>query len=528
MPFGCIFVPDFPVAAIVRAEPRLCSRPVAALDGKPPLQKVVSVNEEARRQGVFLRMTKLQAELCESVILRDRSELQESAAHGALLDCARSFSPRVENVAPDTVLLDLSGLETLFGPLSNSARETSLRALSVRLETNVDVAANLEAELRAARGFSSITVVPQGKEAELLGSLPVEVLFADEADRDKAAEILKTFERWGIRRFRDLAALPDVDLSERLGQFGIELQRKARGVSTRTLASSDWPQLFEEAIELEYPLVLLEPLAFALNRMLEQLCARLQGCALAAQELHLQLTLETGNLPRLLSHSSLLNDEATKDTKHGNDEVFKRTIHLPVPLLDPNTFLKLLQLDLKAHPPGAPVKKIVLRIEPAKPRIAQSGFFQPTSPEPEKLELTLARISAIVGEARAGSPQLLNTHRRGAFEMKHFTPPVPKKDNGSAPQDFVTAFRIFRPPVAVRVNHQNGTPSYLIATKSGHISGNVLWAAGPWRSSGDWWERDAWIRDEWDIALRDESVLALYRLVHDLVEGTWMVEGSYD
>jgi protein ImuB len=58
--------------------------------------------------------------------------------------------------------------------------------------------------------------------------------------------------------------------------------------------------------------------------------------------------------------------------------------------------------------------------------------------------------------------------------------------------------------------------------------GEVLWAAGPWRASGDWWEKEGWARDEWDIALQGESGVMLYRLVHDRLNGQWLVEGSYD
>jgi protein ImuB len=305
-----------------------------------------------------------------------------------------------------------------------------------------------------------------------------------------------------------LAQLPEVALSERLGQYGLELQQKARGTRARTLVPTDPPWIFEEALELDFPLVLLEPLAFALQRMLEQLCARLEARALAAQELRLELALENGR-----------NDARA---------CFQRTIYLPVPLLDVKTFLKLLQLDLNAHPPGAPVKKVSLRIEPAKPRPAQDGLFLPASPQPEKLELTLAKINAIVGEGRAGSPALLDTHRAQAFDIRPFTPSTIKAGYVSPPQDLVTALRIFRPPILARVSYANGKLTHVVAQEKHRISGTVLWAAGPWRSSGDWWEQDSWMHDEWDIALEEKNGIVLYRLIHDLISGKWLLQGTYD
>ncbi|HZQ19490.1 MAG TPA: DNA polymerase Y family protein, partial [Terriglobales bacterium] len=262
MSFACIFVPNFPVAAILRAEPELRSHPVAVLEGKAPLEKVWALNEEARHAGICEGMTKLQAELCDEVRLRGHSELQESAAHQALLDCAQSFSPRVEDFARDTLLLDLSGLDKLFGSLPKIAREILRRASEMELEINIAVASTLESALLAAHGFSGVTVIPNGKEAEILGSLPVEILFSDQSNSEEKEEFLKTFHRWGIHKFRDLAALPEIALTERLGQAGLDFQRKARGLGTRNLVPSDPPLVFEEAIELEYPIVLLEPLAF--------------------------------------------------------------------------------------------------------------------------------------------------------------------------------------------------------------------------------------------------------------------------
>jgi protein ImuB len=205
-------------------------------------------------------------------------------------------------------------------------------------------------------------------------------------------------------------------------------------------------------------------------------------------------------------------------------------------MLDSVTFLKLLQLDLKSNPPGAPVIKVRLQMQPAKPRPSQNGLFVPSSPEAEKLELTLARISSVVGEGCVGSPELLDTHRREAFEIRHFAPSLANIAETREPRNLVTALRIFRPAVMVVVVHEGGRPAHVSSQErarfyesdSRQIDGEVLWAAGPWRSSGDWWEEDAWVRDEWDIAVQEKDEIALYRLVHDLVGGEWMVEGSYD
>src|SRR4051794_30924288 len=174
--FACIFVPDFPVEALLRAEPELRAQAVAALEGKPPVQTIFALNEKARRAGIATGMTRLQAEACSDLELRPRSLLQEAAAHAALLDCAQSFSPRVEDVGCDCVLMDLDGLESLFGPLPKIACEVARRASILGLEANVAVAFNPDTAILAAHGFSGVVVIPEGKEAEQSGCLPLKVL----------------------------------------------------------------------------------------------------------------------------------------------------------------------------------------------------------------------------------------------------------------------------------------------------------------------------------------------------------------
>jgi protein ImuB len=534
MPYACIFVPDFPVEALLRNQPSLRSQPLAVLEEKPPLQKVFAVNENARRAGIAPGMTKLQIEAGTDLAFRTRSALQEAAAHAALLDCAQSFSPRVEDAAPDTIVLDLLGMELLFGALPKIAHDLARRAWDLGLTANVAVAANPDTAVLAARGFRGVTVIPQGEESERLGNLPVELLLAEQ----EAEQFLEMFHRWGIRNLRDLAALPDVPLSERLGQRGVHLQKLARGEISRTLVATEPPLVFEEAIELEYPLTLLEPLAFLLSQLLDHLCSRLATRALATQELRLELELageyrEEESLGTDCVKMGPGTDAFARPHRAPTRQRFHRTLRLPLPLLDSKTFLKLLQLDLKAHPPGAPIMKILLSAEPVRPRPGQSGLFLPPSPEPEKLELTLARIAGIVGEDKVGSLEIMDSHRPHGFRMQHFAP-----NNSSSPQrcgefadsfdHLVTALRIFRPPAAVTVTLREGTPTFISCLKRKETRGEVLWAAGPWRSSGDWWAQEGWARDEWDIAVQEETSIGLYRLVRDLLGGRWLLEGTYD
>ena len=591
MPFACIYVPDFAVEAVVRAEPGLREQAVAVLAGKPPLVKIFAVNDQARDRGMEPGMTKLQAESCPGAVLRPRSLLAEAAAHAALLDGAQSFSPRVEDTAPDTIILDLAGLERLFGAPAQMARDLARRVCDLGMEANVAVAANADAAMHAARGFPGVTVIPPGKEDERLGDLPVDVLLAgfrsqesgvgsqrkagSNADQDRALKILETLDRWGVRNFRTLAALPEVALSERLGQEGLRLQRMARGATQRALVLTEAALSFEEAVELEYPVALLEPLAFILNRLLEQLCARLSARALATNELRLRLQLdasggeETPDSPQRHGDTERINNlkiedcrlkaqQATSSPRINADErgfnrqssrnskletgnftdhwplttdhyIYARALHLPVPMLNAKTFLKLWQLELQAHPPCAPVSKIWLEAEPVRPRAAQAGLFLPLAPEPEKLELTLARLAGVVGEGRAGSPEILDTHRPEGFRLRRFAPAVPAHDRQwletSAP---LTALRLFRPPLRASVLLHAGAPVRITSAIQPEVRGEIVWAAGPWRASGEWWKENTWGREEWDIILQNETGAALYRLYRDTASGQWFVEGTYD
>jgi protein ImuB len=187
---------------------------------------------------------------------------------------------------------------------------------------------------------------------------------------------------------------------------------------------------------------------------------------------------------------------------------------------DPPAFLKLLQLELDARPPQSPVVKIRLALEPVKPRTQQQGLFLPVSPEPERLEITLARLMNLLGADNVGSPRIRNTHRPDSFQMERFSILARPPAESVPPARLI--LRRFRPLKHAQVILNNQRPARI---SSMQISGKVATCAGPWRTSGEWWLPEPWDRDEWDIALTDGT---LYRIHEDRRTGRWFLEGNYD
>jgi protein ImuB len=192
--------------------------------------------------------------------------------------------------------------------------------------------------------------------------------------------------------------------------------------------------------------------------------------------------------------------------------------------------LKLLQLYLEAHPPPGPILAFSLDLEAVEPRRLQGGFFLPPAPQPDKLQITLSRIAAMVGENNVGTPALMNTHRPDAFTMGSLPPesgaayPAPFSSDVAAAQHTTLrlAMRMFRPALHARVVTNDWRPKHVQAAG---VKGSVLELAGPWKTSGDWWTTTAWNREEWDVALDDG---ALYRIYLQPENAQWYIHGIYD
>lgn len=441
---------------------------------------------------------------------------QPGAADRLLVRLARAFSPRIEPLGGGRVVLALDGLERLHGQSSAIGEALRRQAADRRLTVAVGIAATRVAAIVMAAARTGVTVVPLGSEAAWLAPLPLRALESlHEAgirgtDWERVVAACRTVRRWGLRTLGELAALPPGELFERLGSVGTMLQRLARGQDLRPLVSDRGAPRFEQSLELEWPIDRTEPLAFALTRVLEPLCDRLERHDRGVAVLHLRLRLVT---------------RAT----------YARSLELPMPVRDPQTLRALILLDLESHPPPAGIDEVTVAVEPSPAPVVQFSLLDRASPAPEALSTLLARLRGLMGESRCGAPVLPDSHRPGAMGMQAFwagpepavagvTSALGERTEGRA------AVRRFRVPLGASVRMSHGRPAS-VGVRGLGVGGRVVALAGPWRTSGEWWrdaageDRAHWNRDEWDVALADGGI---YRLSQDRDTGRWVVDGLVD
>jgi protein ImuB len=422
---------------------------------------------------------------------------------------ARAFSPRLQRHGPGCVVCDVSGLGRLLGDPPGIGAELWRACASVDKTGAVAIAPTQIAARVLAHAAAGLTVITRDP-AAALASVPIRVsrrmlLRGDPVD-PQIADAFEVFERWGLTTLGDLAALAADALSARLGRIGVRLRADALGLDRDPLVpDADVPR-FLERMELEWPIDGLEPLAFVLARLLEPLSLALERADRGAAAIRIDL--------RLVDR-----------TMH------TRLLQLPAAMRDPRVLRTLLTLDLEAHPPSAAVDIVTIEVDPAPARVLQYSLLERARPSVETLATLTARLSALVGESRAGAPALLDSHGPDAFEMRRFAPDARRAEADAIPEAIDGAvLRRFRPPIAVRVEVERGRPVRIALAPHRYRgrmpSGSVEQAAGPWRGSGDWWTQTArWDRDEWDVALSDGSVCRVFR-TRDT--GVWFLEAVVD
>jgi protein ImuB len=319
------------------------------------------------------------------------------------------------------------------------------------------------------------------------------------AARDRRSEIhqiLGILHKWGIHTLGQLAMLDKQQLGARLGPEAVRMWERANGQSNRVLKLIRPPESFEESFEFENEIETADPLLFMLRRFLEQLTIRLSGIYLVAKELTLRITFT-------------------------DKQIYERIFKIPQPTNDIDLLFRMLHTHLENFKSEHAIVAVALRAQPVKPVKEQFGLFEATLRNPNQLSETLARLTALLGADRVGTPILEETHRPDAFRMEPFTWNIAadiRLRRTTTKEKSPIALRRFRPAISGSI-----VTSENWHLQSEKIRGKIIKQRGPYLISGNWWDEKSWARAEWDLELESGALVRAHES-----EGTWKVDGMYD
>ena len=506
---ACLWVPDLPLCAAVRAEPQLAGAPLAVVQAGDLGGRAHVLCATPIAEGVEPGQTLAEARaICPSLVHRNASPERERAAAQAAVEAAGAVSPRFEEAAPGLVYLDAAGLSKLFGDDRAVARALVAAAERVGLRAAVGVAAGKSLALLAARaaapdltfevtrhglGGGAFRVVLPEEQAAFLAGLPLLAL-------DLSDELQQILRRFGLQTLGEVSRLPPGPLAARLGPEGAILWRLARGEDATALTPHPAPERFEEGEELEWDAQSIEPLLFLWKALLGRLEQRLRSRGLMARELLLRLRLA----------------DASWD---------ERAVDLAAPAREVAPLLQLLRLAVEGRPPESGVTAVRLCAVPVPEVLDQLPLFGPRGASPTQLAAAVGRLSALMGPDRVGQPVAPDRWTPFAAEVARFAPPPPPRaPEAPPPVDLELAARALRPPRTAEVRCDcAGTP--LLVIGEGALGGRVVASAGPWRTVAEWWTDAPLAVDSYDLEIAGGLLL---RASRELSSGSWWIEAIYD
>ncbi len=483
---------------MLRHRPELHDKPVVLLADTSAKATVVQLTGEARRAVVHTGMTATQAlARCADVTVLPRSTQAENSAQEALLQCAFNFSPFVEATAEGVCTLDLRGseIQQRFSEIDGWSRKVVGATALLGLRSQIGVAATPDLALLAARFARPIFHLTNAD--DFTRDLPV-------ASLDPSPQVAGILKRWGIHTVGQLVALGKENVAERLGPEALLLFKRAAPTEIRPLKMAFPPEVFAEAMEFQNEVETLEPLLFILRRFIEQLSRRIEMSYRVIRELKLTLMLSS-------------------------QTEYERTFHVPSPTRNVETLFRMVFAHLENVTTESAIVGLRLEAIPAHEDNHQFALFETSLRDPNHFFETIARLTAVLGPERVGTPVMGGSYRADDFKMERVkfqeleTEHLARKRKKTAARacsiKYGLALRRIRPPLPAEVELREERPVYL---SSARIRGKIEQAAGPWRTSGSWWERE-WLRDEWDIQTAAGRLCRIYEQ-----QGQWFLEGVFD
>ncbi|MDO9395488.1 MAG: DNA polymerase Y family protein, partial [Herbiconiux sp.] len=283
-----LWCPDWPVVASAKAEGVSPDAPLAVIEKG----LVYACSEAARAEGVRrgLRLREAQAR-CPGLIDIAHDPVLVNRAFEPLIAALEQMSPHVQMLRAGSCALRARGPARFYGGEHPAALAFLERFAELGVtDARVGVADGLFAADQAARlpGLDLIRIVPEGRSAEFLSGLPLQLL--------QEEELSALLWRLGIRTLGDFAALPADDVRARFGESGARAHARAAGVDPQRVTPRVPPEVRESVNVFEPPLERIDQIVFSIRAAADRFVDEMMRARLVCTELVVEIGTERGEV----------------------------------------------------------------------------------------------------------------------------------------------------------------------------------------------------------------------------------------
>lgn len=510
----CLYLPLLPIQSALQnhtLKPADLHQPIAFIQEIDRTKKIAWIDPRAAHRGLRQGMTCAEAQaVIPDLILLPHNPQHDADTLRSIAAWALRFSPLVEPLEPDTLLLDISGCQRLFGgdeTLLRRARRdlaaTSWGALSEHVPDTPWIHAVITETIGAACalawcGQTDPPVIPVGQIRDALHPLPVNTLRLPPT-------LINSLTTLGLTRISDLLALPRDALHHRFGDLLIRRLQEALGEIWEPL-NAFWPAEIPQATwQFEDPTHDLRAIDHIARRLLHTLVEAVVSQGLALRRVDCVLEFETGP-PRVVGVEL---SRASGQTHH---------------------IQSLLESSLHKTRPRIGVQSITLLARhTTRWRGRQGELFEPGGAgEDEALGCLVDRCIARLGRDAVVQAELRDDYQPEQayrYVPARLSTPSSSDEEAAAPSimDPVRPLRLFSRPQPIRVLAlvPDGPPTWFSHAGEAH---QVAWAVGPERIETGWWRGPDVRRDYFQIS--DEAGRE-YWVFRDDERGGWYVHGIF-
>jgi len=503
-----VWLPRFPTDRLIRKAGVTPDKPLVVSIKNDNALRIYASDRKAARLGLKTGMALADAramvpalEVAEADLPADRALLEKIA------DWCDRFTPLVALDPPNGLLLDVTGVEHLFGG-ERALCETVHMKLAAQGFIVQCALAGTAAAARALSHYAPGTIAPPGKEDETIANLPVAALQLGEP-------IAHGLKRAGLKTIGQVASRTRPELTARFGKEMVAHLDHALGKTERPVSPLRPLPDFMAEHRFADPITVQEVILSCLENLAQTLGGVLEKSGQGAREMTAVFFRADGAVRRLCVQMGA----PTRDTKIIT-RLFRERLDSLADPLDPGFGFDLIRLEASC----------------AEKQAEETPSFEADARATRDVTFLVDRLAARFGPQRVQRFQPQDTHIPEAASMalpaqyaaQSKTPWQMKRGVSEAPRRPLRMLAKPEPVEDVMAVAPDSPPKRF---KWRHVQHKIAHADGPERIAMEWWRHHDHMptRDYFRVEDEEGRRFWLYRegLYAETREPKWYVHGVF-